>query len=160
RRSPRHRLGRDHRLLAGALDSAAGRLRRPARRVRAVPLLRRGQAAAGRLHRSAALGGHRHSRRRPGGRRAHALRDRPVEVLDLSDAISPRAAPPGQEHELVSLAGALGERLRANNLLAVTAESCTGGMIAAAITEIAGSSAWFERGFVSYSNESKQDLLR
>lgn len=78
----------------------------------------------------------------------------------MSDALSPPAAPPGQEHELVGLARALGKRLRANGLLAVTAESCTGGMIAAAITEIAGSSAWFERGFVSYSNESKQDLLR
>ena len=40
-----------------------------------------------------------------------------------------------------------------------TAESCTGGMIAAACTDLAGSSAWFERGFVSYSNAAKTDLL-
>jgi nicotinamide-nucleotide amidase len=40
-----------------------------------------------------------------------------------------------------------------------TAESCTGGLIAAACTERAGSSLWFERGFVSYSNASKTDLL-
>nr|WP_315466107.1 CinA family protein [uncultured Rhodoferax sp.] len=40
-----------------------------------------------------------------------------------------------------------------------TAESCTGGMIAAACTDLAGSSAWFERGFVSYSNEAKTDML-
>ena len=40
-----------------------------------------------------------------------------------------------------------------------TAESCTGGMIAAACTDLAGSSNWFERGFVSYSNEAKSDLL-
>lgn len=40
-----------------------------------------------------------------------------------------------------------------------TAESCTGGMIAAACTDLAGSSAWFERGFVTYSNEAKADLL-
>ncbi|HET8744224.1 MAG TPA: CinA family protein [Ramlibacter sp.] len=40
-----------------------------------------------------------------------------------------------------------------------TAESCTGGMIAAACTDLAGSSQWFERGFVSYSNEAKQELL-
>ncbi|MDF1486115.1 CinA family protein [Ramlibacter sp. H39-3-26] len=40
-----------------------------------------------------------------------------------------------------------------------TAESCTGGMIAAACTDLAGSSAWFERGFVAYSNEAKTDLL-
>ncbi len=48
--------------------------------------------------------------------------------------------------------------LRRQALLA-TAESCTGGMIAAACTDLAGSSAWFERGFVTYSNEAKTDLL-
>ena len=41
----------------------------------------------------------------------------------------------------------------------VTAESCTGGMIAAACTDLAGSSAWFERGFVTYSNAAKTELL-
>jgi nicotinamide-nucleotide amidase len=40
-----------------------------------------------------------------------------------------------------------------------TAESCTGGMIAAACTDLAGSSVWFERGFVTYSNEAKSDML-
>jgi nicotinamide-nucleotide amidase len=40
-----------------------------------------------------------------------------------------------------------------------TAESCTGGLIAAACTELAGSSAWFERGFVTYSNDAKMELL-
>lgn len=40
-----------------------------------------------------------------------------------------------------------------------SAESCTGGMISAACTDLAGSSNWFERGFVSYSNEAKTDLL-
>jgi nicotinamide-nucleotide amidase len=40
-----------------------------------------------------------------------------------------------------------------------TAESCTGGMIAAACTDLAGSSAWFDRGFVTYSNEAKADML-
>lgn len=40
-----------------------------------------------------------------------------------------------------------------------TAESCTGGMIAAACTDLAGSSAWFERGFVTYSNAAKHELL-
>ncbi|WP_206041734.1 CinA family protein [Acidovorax sp. SRB_24] len=40
-----------------------------------------------------------------------------------------------------------------------TAESCTGGLVAAACTEIAGSSQWFERGFVSYSNAAKTELL-
>jgi nicotinamide-nucleotide amidase len=41
----------------------------------------------------------------------------------------------------------------------VTAESCTGGLIAAACTDLAGSSDWFERGFVSYSNASKTEML-
>jgi nicotinamide-nucleotide amidase len=41
----------------------------------------------------------------------------------------------------------------------VTAESCTGGLIAAACTDLAGSSDWFERGFVSYSNTSKTEML-
>lgn len=45
------------------------------------------------------------------------------------------------------------------NYRLVTAESCTGGMVAAAMTEFAGSSQWFERGFVTYSNAAKQELL-
>ena len=43
--------------------------------------------------------------------------------------------------------------------LLATAESCTGGLISAACTDLAGSSAWFERGFVTYSNEAKCELL-
>lgn len=54
--------------------------------------------------------------------------------------------------DLASLLLASGRKL-------VTAESCTGGLIAATCTEVAGSSAWFERGFVSYSNEAKSELL-
>ncbi|MDR0226009.1 MAG: CinA family protein [Burkholderiaceae bacterium] len=49
--------------------------------------------------------------------------------------------------------------LRTHGAMLATAESCTGGMIAAACTDLAGSSEWFERGFVSYSNEAKHDLL-
>lgn len=52
------------------------------------------------------------------------------------------------------------EACRAKGLKVVTAESCTGGMVAAALTDIAGSSDTFERGFVTYSNEAKQELLR
>lgn len=44
-------------------------------------------------------------------------------------------------------------------LLLVTAESCTGGLIAATCTELPGSSEWFDRGFVTYSNQAKQDML-
>ncbi|WP_363260331.1 CinA family protein [Rhodoferax sp.] len=46
-----------------------------------------------------------------------------------------------------------------NKLKLVTAESCTGGMIAAACTDLVGSSDWFERGFVTYSNDAKTELL-
>jgi nicotinamide-nucleotide amidase len=53
----------------------------------------------------------------------------------------------------------LGEALRARGWRLATAESCTGGLIAAACTSVAGSSDWFERGFVSYSNASKTELL-
>lgn len=53
----------------------------------------------------------------------------------------------------------LGRVLAARGLKAATAESCTGGLVAGAITGVAGSSAWFDRGFVTYSNEAKVDLL-
>ena len=49
--------------------------------------------------------------------------------------------------------------LQKKRWLLATAESCTGGMISAACTDLAGSSAWFERGFVTYSNEAKTELL-
>ena len=54
---------------------------------------------------------------------------------------------------------ALGESLRRRGWSMATAESCTGGLIAAACTSVAGSSDWFERGFVSYSNAAKTELL-
>ena len=54
---------------------------------------------------------------------------------------------------------ALGDVLRSRGLKVATAESCTGGLIAAACTSVAGSSDWFERGFVTYSNEAKSELL-
>ncbi len=53
----------------------------------------------------------------------------------------------------------LASRLLARGQMLATAESCTGGMIAAACTELAGSSQWFERGFVTYSNAAKSELL-
>jgi nicotinamide-nucleotide amidase len=53
----------------------------------------------------------------------------------------------------------LGQTLLETGYRIVTAESCTGGLVAAAITAIAGSSDWFERGFVTYSNEAKCELL-
>ena len=58
-----------------------------------------------------------------------------------------------------ALARELGARLLARQALCVTAESCTGGLVAGAITDIAGSSGWFDRGFVTYSNEAKMEML-
>ena len=58
-----------------------------------------------------------------------------------------------------ALAEKLGARLKARGALLVTAESCTGGWAAQAVTAIAGSSDWFERGWVTYSNAAKQDEL-
>ena len=55
--------------------------------------------------------------------------------------------------------GQIASFLLNNQLKLATAESCTGGMIAAACTDLAGSSAWFERGFVTYSNEAKTQML-
>jgi nicotinamide-nucleotide amidase len=57
------------------------------------------------------------------------------------------------------LAAQVGLALKSHGLMLATAESCTGGGVAQAVTEIAGSSAWFERGFVTYSNLSKQEML-
>jgi nicotinamide-nucleotide amidase len=54
---------------------------------------------------------------------------------------------------------ALADALRARGWMMATAESCTGGLIAAACTAVAGSSDWFERGFVTYSNGAKTEML-
>lgn len=60
---------------------------------------------------------------------------------------------------LEKLAEAVGNRLLARQALLVTAESCTGGWIAQVVTSVPGSSAWFDRGFVTYSNQAKQEML-
>ena len=57
------------------------------------------------------------------------------------------------------LAAQVGGALKAHGLMLATAESCTGGGVAHAITDVAGSSAWFERGFITYSNIAKQQML-
>jgi nicotinamide-nucleotide amidase len=58
-----------------------------------------------------------------------------------------------------ALAARTGRRLKRAEALLVTAESCTGGWVAQAVTSVAGSSAWFERGFVTYSNAAKHEVL-
>ena len=59
----------------------------------------------------------------------------------------------------LALATALGQALLGSGLSVATAESCTGGLIAGAITDVAGSSGWFDRGFVTYSNDAKIGML-
>ncbi len=63
------------------------------------------------------------------------------------------------DKELYALAEKLGAALKARGLMLTTAESCTGGWIAQAVTAVAGSSEWFERGFVTYTNIAKQEML-
>lgn len=63
------------------------------------------------------------------------------------------------DKELEHSASELGDRLRSQALTIATAESCTGGWVAKVLTDIAGSSAWFERGFITYSNAAKQEML-
>lgn len=63
------------------------------------------------------------------------------------------------DSELMQLSEKIGRALKAREATVTTAESCTGGWIAKAITDIAGSSAWFERGFVTYSNEAKSQMI-
>ncbi|HEX5738319.1 MAG TPA: CinA family protein [Hydrogenophaga sp.] len=58
-----------------------------------------------------------------------------------------------------SLLATLASELKSRGLMMATAESCTGGLIAGACTELSGSSDWFERGFVTYSNAAKTELL-
>jgi len=66
---------------------------------------------------------------------------------------------PSHEAEIAALVETLAQRLLAQRWMLATAESCTGGLIAGACTELAGSSHWFERGFVTYSNAAKAQLL-
>ena len=63
------------------------------------------------------------------------------------------------DNALFPLSTAVGHALQARGLLLATAESCTGGGVAQAVTDIGGSSAWFERGFVTYSNAAKTAML-
>lgn len=64
-----------------------------------------------------------------------------------------------QPNELARLAAKAGAALAAHGRKLAVAESCTGGWIAKVLTDIPGSSAWFERGFVTYSNAAKEEML-
>ena len=63
------------------------------------------------------------------------------------------------DSELKQLSEQVGLALKARAATVTTAESCTGGWVAKVLTDIAGSSAWFERGFVTYSNEAKSQMI-
>ena len=65
----------------------------------------------------------------------------------------------GDDDSLLALAAKLGQVATARGAMIATAESCTGGLVAGAITAIGGSSAWFERGFVTYSDLAKEQQL-
>ena len=60
---------------------------------------------------------------------------------------------------LDTLSAELGRRLKADGGTLVTAESCTGGWVSKVVTDVPGSSGWFDRGFVTYSNRGKEEML-
>jgi len=61
--------------------------------------------------------------------------------------------------ELYALAGKVGDALKARKLMLATAESCTGGWVGQVVTMVPGSSHWFDRGFVTYTNDAKREML-
>ncbi|MFZ1548579.1 MAG: CinA family protein [Candidatus Nitrotoga sp.] len=61
--------------------------------------------------------------------------------------------------DIENMAVQMGSALKSHGLILATAESCTGGAVASAVTDISGSSEWFERGFITYSNEAKREML-
>lgn len=63
------------------------------------------------------------------------------------------------DETLLALAHRIAEKVDGSRYVLATAESCTGGWVAKLLTDVPGCSGWFERGFVTYSNESKQELL-
>src|SRR2546427_198030 len=136
-------MGRDRRFPAGARDRAA-RTGVAGGGLRPVPPVRHRQAAADPLFRA------------PLSRRLRRhVRRHPRRSLHADGAGTDQAA----VLLMRQLAARIGKRLKASRATLVTAESCTGGWVAQAVTAVAGSSDWFERGFVTYSNDSKRELL-
>lgn len=72
---------------------------------------------------------------------------------------SPVMPPVPTDADLEELARRTGEALKAKGLALATAESCTGGWVAQVVTAIPGSSGWFDRGFITYTNSSKREVL-
>ena len=65
-----------------------------------------------------------------------------------------------QSKDILTLTEALGEKLLFHKMILTTVESCTGGLLSAQITNTPGSSNWFDRGFITYSNQSKIDCVK
>jgi nicotinamide-nucleotide amidase len=64
-----------------------------------------------------------------------------------------------RDEQLQTLAQAIGNQLHGKGIMLATAESCTGGWVGKVITDIVGSSSWFDRGFITYTNKAKRDML-
>ncbi len=63
------------------------------------------------------------------------------------------------EKKLIAIVEAVGQKLKENKRMLATAESCTGGWVGMVITSVPGTSHWYDRGFVTYSNTSKREML-
>src|SRR5690606_11909444 len=91
----------------------------------------------------------RHPARRLRRRAVHPAGDRALALLNTAT----------MDPALMDLITRLALRLRERGWMMATAESCTGGLIASACTELSGSSDWFDRGFITYSNRAKAEML-
>lgn len=92
------------------------------------------------------------------------MSERPTQGLAASEEAGRSMPTPSQsgadlEAAVMAAGERLGRLLQSLGEMAASAESCTGGLVARALTETAGSSAWFDRGFVTYTNDAKEDAL-
>ncbi len=89
--------------------------------------------------------------------RCKAMSEDPLQAAsrELEELLAPHLYSTGEDE----LPAVLGRELERRGLRIVTAESCTGGLASKLLTDVAGSSAWMDRGFVVYSNQAKQDVL-
>lgn len=79
--------------------------------------------------------------------------------MSASTALRKRISHGSEAASLATLAARVGRALKQRGLMLATAESCTGGWVAQVITAVPGSSAWFERGFITYTNIAKHEML-
>jgi len=79
--------------------------------------------------------------------------------VDTREAVSRISHSRWPDAQLFALAEEVGLHLKQNAVMLASAESCTGGLVAKLITDVAGSSAWFDRSFITYTNSAKQQML-